>query len=69
MATLTGLTGTAGGIGGMLSSLAVGPVVDRFSFAPAFAVSGVLYPIAAVILLLGTRAAAAPGISASARKW
>lgn len=29
----------------MLSNLVVGPVVDRFSFAPAFAVSGVLYPM------------------------
>lgn len=59
IATVTGLSGTAGGVGGMLSSLVVGPVVDRFSFTPAFAVSGVLYPAAAVILLLGTRGAAA----------
>jgi MFS transporter, ACS family, hexuronate transporter len=50
IATVTGLTGTAGGIGGMLSSLAVGPVVDRFSFAPLFAVSGLLYPAALVFL-------------------
>ena len=51
IATVTGLTGTAGGIGGMLSSLAVGPLVDRFSFTPAFAVSGLLYPAALLILL------------------
>jgi ACS family hexuronate transporter-like MFS transporter len=50
IATVTGMTGTAGGIAGMLSSLVVGPVVDRFSFAPAFAVSGVLYPAALVVL-------------------
>jgi ACS family hexuronate transporter-like MFS transporter len=55
IATVTGLTGTAGGIGGMLSSLVVGPVVDRFSFAPAFAVSGVLYPAALVLLLRASR--------------
>jgi ACS family hexuronate transporter-like MFS transporter len=53
IATVTGLTGTAGGIGGMLSNLAVGPLVDRFSFGPAFVVSGLLYPLALVVLIAG----------------
>ena len=53
--TITGLTGTAGGIGGMLSSLAIGAVVDRFSFTPVFAVSGVLYPLAFGAILLATK--------------
>ncbi len=53
IATVTGLTGTAGGIGGILSNLAVGPLVDRLSFAPAFAVSGLLYPAALLLLLRG----------------
>jgi len=53
IATVTGLTGTAGGIGGILSNLAVGPLVDRWSFQPAFAISGVLYPAALLLLLLG----------------
>jgi ACS family hexuronate transporter-like MFS transporter len=53
IATVTGLTGTAGGIGGMLSSLAVGPMVDRFSFAPAFVASGLLYPLALIVLIAG----------------
>ncbi|NWG13835.1 MAG: MFS transporter [Acidobacteria bacterium] len=53
IATVTGLSGTAGGIAGMLSSLAVGAVVDRYSFVPVFAVSGVLYPLALIILLSG----------------
>jgi MFS transporter, ACS family, hexuronate transporter len=53
IATVSGLSGTAGGIGGMLSSLAVGAVVDRFSFTPVFAVSGILYPLALLILLSG----------------
>ena len=52
--TISGLTGTAGGIGGMLSSLAIGMVVDRVSFAPVFAVSGVLYPLAFAALLIAT---------------
>jgi ACS family hexuronate transporter-like MFS transporter len=57
IASIIGLTGTAGGIGGMLSTLAIGPTVDRFSFAPVFAVSGILYPLA---LLVIRRAAALP---------
>jgi ACS family hexuronate transporter-like MFS transporter len=51
IATVTGLTGTAGGVGGMLSSLIFGPVIDRFSFTPAFAVTGVLYPLALIVLV------------------
>jgi len=52
--TITGLTGTAGGIGGMLSSLAIGAAVDRFSFTPVFAVSGILYPLAFAAILMAT---------------
>jgi ACS family hexuronate transporter-like MFS transporter len=59
IATVTGLSGTAGGIGGMLSNLMIGPLVDRFSFTPAFAVSGVLYPVALLILLRTMRPNAA----------
>lgn len=50
IATVSGLTGTAGGIGGMLSSLAIGAVVDRFSYGPVFLVSAALYPLAAAVL-------------------
>jgi ACS family hexuronate transporter-like MFS transporter len=42
--TAVGLTGTSGGIAGMISSLVVGPVVDHFSFAPVFFASALLYP-------------------------
>ncbi|MCC6858123.1 MAG: MFS transporter [Bryobacterales bacterium] len=55
--TSVGLTGTAGGIAGMLSSLVVGPVVDRFSFTPVFAVSALLYPAAWLILAASRRRA------------
>ncbi len=65
IATVTGLTGTAGGIGGMLSNLAVGPLVDRFSFAPAFAASGLLYPAALLILLAGGLFTASPVLLAN----
>jgi len=53
IATLTGVSGTIGGIGGLLSNLAIGPMVDRYSFAPAFIASGLLYPAALLVLLLG----------------
>jgi ACS family hexuronate transporter-like MFS transporter len=53
IASIIGLTGTAGGIAGILSNLAVGQLADRFSFAPAFAASGVLYPAALLCLLMG----------------
>lgn len=58
IATIVGLTGTAGGIGGMLSTLLIGPTVDRFSFAPVFLLSGILYPLA---LLVVRSASISPG--------
>jgi ACS family hexuronate transporter-like MFS transporter len=48
--TAVGLTGTSGGIAGMLSNLAVGPVVDSSGFGPVFLVSALLYPAAWCIL-------------------
>jgi MFS transporter, ACS family, hexuronate transporter len=56
--TAVGLTGTAGGIAGMLSSLVVGPVVDAYSFTPVFLVTAVLYPAAWLILASGKEARA-----------
>ncbi len=50
LATAVGLTGTVGGTAGMISSLVIGPVVDRFSFAPVFAASGIVYPLAFLVL-------------------
>jgi len=48
--TTVGLTGTCGGIAAMLSNLAIGPVVDHYSFSPVFLVSAFLYPVAWLIL-------------------
>jgi ACS family hexuronate transporter-like MFS transporter len=53
--TAVGLTGTSGGIAGMISSLVVGPVVDRFSFMPVFVASALLYPLAWLVVAAGPR--------------
>jgi ACS family hexuronate transporter-like MFS transporter len=58
--TAVGLTGTCGGIAGMLSNLIVGPVVDQAGFAPAFVVSAGLYPAAWLILAAGRRQPSLP---------
>ncbi len=55
--TAVGLTGTSGGIAGMISSLAVGPVADHLSFAPVFLASALLYPAAWLILVACRRTA------------
>ncbi|MCX6953531.1 MAG: MFS transporter [Verrucomicrobia bacterium] len=51
--TAVGLTGTCGGIAGMISSLSVGAIVDHFSFGPVFVVSALLYPLAWIVLRTG----------------
>jgi ACS family hexuronate transporter-like MFS transporter len=53
--TVVGLTGTAGGLGGFLSSLAIGRVVEAASFGPVFVVCGVLYPVGLAIILVTVR--------------
>ncbi len=55
IATVVGLSGTVGGAASFLTSLAIGPVVDRWSFTPVFLVSAVLYPLALVVLTLRPR--------------
>ena len=55
VATVVGLTGTAGGIGGFLTSLLIGKVVQTISYAPVFVVAGLLYPVCAAILLATVR--------------
>jgi len=55
VATVVGLSGTAGGLGGFLSSLAVGRVIQATSFAPVFVVCGVLYPLGLAVILWTVR--------------
>jgi ACS family hexuronate transporter-like MFS transporter len=55
VATVVGLSGSFGGLGGFLSSLVIGRTVQNFSFAPVFFVCGLLYPVGLLILLLTVR--------------
>lgn len=50
VATVVGLTGTAGGIGGFLTSLLIGRVVQSISYTPVFIAAGLIYPLCALIL-------------------
>jgi MFS transporter, ACS family, hexuronate transporter len=53
--TAVGLSGTCGGIAGMLSGLVIGPVIDRCSFGPVFFVSALLYPLAWLVIFAGLK--------------
>lgn len=55
VATVVGLSGTFGGLGGFLSSLAIGRIVQSLSFAPVFIACGLLYPLGLLIILLTIR--------------
>jgi ACS family hexuronate transporter-like MFS transporter len=52
-ATVVGLTGMVGGVAGMISTLLIGMVADRYSFVPIFLVSGVIYPLAYLLVRKG----------------
>ena len=50
--TVMGFSGAIGAVGGMLANTAIGAVVDRFSYAPVWLVSGCMYPMAFGVLML-----------------
>lgn len=52
VATVVGLSGTAGGIGGFLSTLLIGGFVELVGYAPMFVVCGVLYPFGFGLIVL-----------------
>ena len=56
VATVTGLSGLAAGLVGAVFTLAVGVLVDHFSYGPAFLVAGLLPLVATACLLLLVRA-------------
>jgi ACS family hexuronate transporter-like MFS transporter len=58
VATVTGLSGLAAGVVGTLFTFAVGILVDRFSYRPAFLIAGLMPLFATAFLLLLVRAPA-----------
>jgi MFS transporter, ACS family, hexuronate transporter len=60
VATVTGLSGLAAGLAGTVFTFAVGILVDRFSYRPAFLVAGLLPLIATACLVLLVRAPGEP---------
>ena len=57
VASVSGLSGTGAALGGMIFTLIIGAVVDRFSYVPVFTAAGVMPLVAAAIVL----AAVTPG--------
>lgn len=55
VATVVGLSGTFGGLGGFLSSLAVGRVVENAGYAPVMVTCGSLYPLGLAVILATVR--------------
>lgn len=54
IATVMGITGAAGSVGGVIAGLVVGPLVDSTrSFLPVFVATAVCHPAASVVLALG----------------
>ena len=45
MGTASGLSGMGGAIGGMLANLGTGWTVQHFSYAPIFALAGLMHPL------------------------
>jgi ACS family hexuronate transporter-like MFS transporter len=52
VATVMGIAGMVGTIGGMGANTAIGFIVDRFSFLPVWIASGCLYPLALIVILI-----------------
>jgi len=48
--TVTGFSGMGGAVGGILANLGTGVVVQHFSYAPVFALAGLMHPLAFVLL-------------------
>ncbi len=53
--TVVGLSGTAGAISGLLLNPLIGLVIQNYSYRPLWITSGLLYPLAFIILLAFVR--------------
>jgi MFS transporter, ACS family, aldohexuronate transporter len=52
VASISGLSGTGAALGGMMFTLLIGAVVDRFSYVPVFVMAG-LMPLGAAAFVIG----------------
>jgi ACS family hexuronate transporter-like MFS transporter len=50
VASISGMAGTAAGLGAMLFILTTGLVIEHFGYAPILIISGLLIPLATVVL-------------------
>jgi len=50
--TMVGMAGTAGAVAGMLINPLIGKVVETYSYTPLWIISGILYPIGFIVLLV-----------------
>jgi ACS family hexuronate transporter-like MFS transporter len=50
--TVVGMAGTAGAVAGLIVNPLIGKVVENYSYLPMWIVSGIMYPIGFVILLI-----------------
>jgi ACS family hexuronate transporter-like MFS transporter len=55
VASVSGLSGTGAALGGMIFTLIIGAVVDRFSYVPVFIAAGVMPLIATSIVIMSIR--------------
>ncbi len=53
--TVVGLSGTAGAISGLIINPLIGLIVQNYSYAPIWIASGILYPLAFILLLIFIR--------------
>lgn len=56
-----GIIGAAGATGGLIFNSQIGAIVDRVGYGPVFRVTGLLHPLAAIILGLMVKPGRAPG--------
>lgn len=63
VASVSGLSGTGAALGGMLFTLVIGRVVDRFSYVPVFVAAGIMPLVAAMFIVLMVKPIAAPVVS------
>ena len=50
--TVVGISGTAGAVSGMIINPFIGLIIENYSYTPLWVVSGIMYPLAFVVLIV-----------------